>query len=265
MYNTGELYELSFVAPNEGAKPRLVFTIATVYLEELVERLRILSTKWHSHAQNYCHRDVEFVLFSSDLFGRVEFGYDRCGFVTTSNEETLLELDREKLQASTMTLKLLTLALAVPIKKQRASNRLQQIDLELRCDPFDINGYNHAVSGYVSAPMIAWLRKQGMADSMRLPKPILDSMRQTWKAVCRDGLQHWAAECDAWVDSDGRFMLCCFGNACDIAIYPDGSCGKMDDAYVRFSCHNLDSAVQQVTLLAGLAKMCELARIQEEL
>lgn len=58
-------------------------------------------------------------------------------------------------------------------------------------------------------------------------------------------------------------MLGCFGNACDIDIYPDHTCGEMDEPYVRFSCHNLDTAAQQMTLLAGLAKLCELARAEE--
>ncbi len=53
----------------------------------------------------------------------------------------------------------------------------------------------------------------------------------------------------------------CPGDACDVSIYPDQIYGDaLGTKSVRFACHNLDSAAQQITLIAGIAKLCELAR-----
>lgn len=71
-------------------------------------------------------------------------------------------------------------------------------------------------------------------------------------------------ECRATIAPDGRFNLKCPGNACEVSIYPDRLYGdNMGTRSVQFSCHNLDGAVQQITLLVGIAKLCELARNKE--
>jgi len=86
-------------------------------------------------------------------------------------------------------------------------------------------------------------------------------MRQAWVAVVPQDLREWASKCGAWITVDGRFMFECLGDACDVAIYPDSLEGE--EGSVEFGCHNLDQARQQVTLLAGLAKLCALARNDE--
>lgn len=271
MYNTSQLYEFSFVSPRRRprTKPRIVITIKTEHLEELDRRLRILADNWLSHANDYCSPDVTFMYPTSDLFGHTEFGYGKCGFVTTNNDETRIEIELSggvQLYCCTLSIKLLLMALAVPMDI-RQSNQTQQVDVEMRCDRFDPNGYNHAVGGYASSRMIVWLQSQGRRSenghNVPLPGEVVRAMRQAWIAVCSAEQKKWAQECGGYITPDGRFILGCFGNACDIAIYPDHTCGEMTGLSVRFSCHNLDSADQQITLLAGLAKLCELARQDE--
>lgn len=270
MYNTSQLYELSFVSPRRRprTKPRIIFTIKAEYLEEINRRLYILVDNWRLHADNYCSLDVMFTYPVPDLFGRTEFGYGRCGFVNIGDGEARFEVELsggEQLHCCTLSIKLLLMALAVPLDK-RPSNQMQQVDVEMRCD-YDPIGYGHAVGGYVSSRMIAWLRKQGRQSenghNIPLPEETVKAMRQAWTAVCSDERKEWARECGGYIAPDGRFILGCFGNTCDIAIYPDHTCGEMTDSFVRFSCHNLDSADQQITLIAGLAKLCELARQDE--
>ena len=43
-----------------------------------------------------------------------------------------------------------------------------------------------------------------------------------------------------------------------MGVYPDGISQGIEMRDLQ--CHNLDGAVQQLTLLAGLAKLCQLAR-----
>jgi len=54
--------------------------------------------------------------------------------------------------------------------------------------------------------------------------------------------------------NEGRTYLSCPGDACDVLFEPQ-------DREMRggnISCHNVDSVFQQITLLAGLAKLCGL-------
>lgn len=54
-----------------------------------------------------------------------------------------------------------------------------------------------------------------------------------------------------------RFIIDCPGNAC--GINPGDWTNSKDNGY-GFSCHNVDNAGQQLTLLVGLAKLCDLVR-----
>lgn len=273
MYDMRLRYDLSFVSPGKRppTKPRIVFTIKAEHLGEIERRLRMLAAHWHDHAVGYCYPEASFTFPVHDLFGNLEFGYGRCGFVTIEDDMAHfhVELGRgTRLYCCTLAMKLLAQALAMPVDGGRFSNQLQQVDLEMRCDRFDPCGYNHAVGGYVSSRMTGWLREQARkmpegSRSISVPEDVVRAMRATWCAVSKSDAKRWARECCGRIMRDGRFGLECFGNACDLAIYPDGTCGRMDDPQVRFSCHNLDTAAQQVTLIAGLAKLCQIARQDE--
>jgi hypothetical protein len=103
------------------------------------------------------------------------------------------------------------------------------------------------ISGFVSERF-----KYGLG---RLTQNELDQvtsdMRRAWRATAPKSLKRYADRCNAGVH-DERFMLDCFGNACDVSIYPETD--------PDFSCHNLDTPNQQATLLAGLASLYERAK-----
>lgn len=269
MYNTSQLYELSFVAPNRKprTKPRIVFSINEGHLPEIIDRLHAISQKWETYAAAYCDADVLFTLPNPDLFGRIEFGYGSCGFVVTGGGRAHfgIELSRDKVYCCALSMKLLTMALAVPMD-ERLSNQLQQADLSLRCDRFESKGYGHGVSGYVSTRITQWLLRQtGDDTAVPVPAEIVSAMRSTWSAVAPFGSERWARECRGSIQRDGRFILDCFGDACDLALYPESVFGDIrDEPFVEIGCHNLDTAEQQLTLLAGFAKLCEIARRDEE-
>lgn len=270
MYNESELYRLSVISPKgkQRTKPQLVFTIKEGHLEEVQKRLRHIAEEALDYAERYCYPGAEFAHFTSDLFGRIAFGYGQCGSCTVANGEAHLHIELRsgmQLYCATLTIHLLTEALAVPPENAPLSNEAQQIDILTTCEHRDC--YGHAVTGYISSRMITWLRKQGCRASdggaVSIPKEAVQAMQDTWACISKDGYEKWAEACRGLIRPDGRFILECFGNACDIAIYPDGG-NTMEGSYVSFGCHNLDHADQQVTLLVGLAKMCELAREAEK-
>ncbi len=269
MFNTSELYQLSFVPPSKEArtKPQIVFTTRTEYLTEIKDRLHRIEDRYSQHAKMYLSSDTSFTHPVSDLFDQVEFGYGRCGFVTAAEGMIHFRIElagEDHLYYSALTIHILTQAFGAPFDTELLSNRFQQIDLETRC--FISGPYAHAMSGCVSPALLAWLREQGkqLEESAHTLREIVKAMRQTWAAIAMPESRQWARDCSASIAPDGRFILHCFGNACDLAIYPDGMSHETSEYGASFSCHNLDIASQQLTLLAGLAKICELARVSKE-
>mgnify|MGYP001601839880 CR=1 FL=1 len=270
MFNTTELYELSFVAPNRKrrTKPQLLFSIKVQYLEEIATRLQTLSERYRQHAERYCPHHANFYLPLCDLFGHVTFGYGRCGFVKIDDSQAHLHVELrggESILASTLTIHHLSLALGLPIEGMQRSNQVQQIDVITRCEHAYV--YGHAVSGYVSSRVRSWLIQQGSKTTKEhsaIDAVISTAMRTTWKAIIDARYKPSTRDFYTQITSDGRFSLNCPGNACDLSIYPDQIFRGDSNSPVQFSCHNLDSAHQQLALLAGLAKLCELARKDEQ-
>jgi hypothetical protein len=87
---------------------------------------------------------------------------------------------------------------------------------------------------------------------------VVTAMRHAWRATARESWQEYVDECKGRIFQRGAFILDCFGNACDVGVYPSEF--RTDETSHTISCHNLDTAEQQLTFLAGLAKLCELTR-----
>lgn len=267
MYNTSELYQLSFVSPSRRPRtgPQIVFTVKTKHLDEINDRLRIRVTRYREHAEKYCSPETIFTYPVPDLFGHLEFGYGSCGLITIEDDYAHMRIELgsgERLLQCTLTIHLLTQVLADPMDDSHETNRPQQTEFLTSCEIVDFHA--HAVGGHVSGAFMAWLREQGKQENSAAVTDVVRSMRQVWKAITRRKFHKWTKECDARIYSDGRFTLTCPGNACDLSIYPDSLYGDVDKFGVQFSCHNLDTADQQIILLAGFAKLCELARKSEE-
>jgi len=271
MYNDARAYDLSFVSPSgrPPAKPQIVFTFDERHFAVLLERLQTLAGK--TAEEKYLYSPSEFALPFSNLFGHNDFGYGKCGLLQRSGESMSLcvELSQAKLHEAVLTINLITLAFLVPFEEgKKHSNRTQQIDLETCCVRNRANGYGHAIGGYVSSELLLWLCKQGVSLSdgsqyAPIPEEVTTAMQEAYRAVTSTRMERWAKDCGGRINKDGRFILYCSGDACDVAIYPESFYPK--DGYgARFSCHNLDSALQQVTLIAGLAKLCEMARKDNE-
>ncbi|HUQ30429.1 MAG TPA: hypothetical protein VM103_02820, partial [Candidatus Paceibacterota bacterium] len=121
------------------------------------------------------------------------------------------------------------------------------------------------LGGYIYPTLRHWLTRTGMeADKKRvahqyagmLPVEIETAMQLTWRTIASKELKRYRTDCRASIREDGRFLLGCYGNACDVAIYPDGDDGATADYVLsEYACHNLDFAAQQLTLFTGIAAL----------
>ena len=105
------------------------------------------------------------------------------------------------------------------------------------------------IFGCASPEFQAGLVQLGSSDF----EVVMTDMRRAWRATATPQLKNCADRCRARVH-DGRFELDCFGDACDLSMYPDST--------PEFSCHNLDIPFQQATLLAGLASLYQRAKLK---
>jgi len=199
--------------------------------------------------------------------GERRWGFGGCGILEIKEASACISfplLPVPVLRYITFSMNLLTMALVDRDEQPRVSNREQQLDLNMRCE-LSATGYGHAVGGYLSTEVISWLRKVASAapknqQGIEIPAQVLAAMRSAWCAATSLEGAEWSRECRGYIWKDGRLSLICFGDACDLSIYPEHVYPDERDFPCAFSCHNLDTAPQQVTLLAGLATICALAR-----
>lgn len=269
MYNEVHQYDLRFVA---GVRPELVFVIKAEDYAETLERIQVLVERSQESVNTYCGHEVAFLHSEpEDMFGHSKFGYQGCGYITRENQEVWFRITLgagSECHYATSTFNLLATALLPPLEKSVVkTNQVQQVDIETLTSNHHINGYGHAVGGYVSASLLEWLQSyaaQGekigdiLEDSVPLPDEVVEAMEMTWRAVSPKDMHEWTREIYGWIRPEGHFSLNCFGNACDLSVYPDER--VYPGRSVRLGCHNLDSAQQQLTLLAGLIQLCQLAR-----
>lgn len=277
MYHDTNLYDLAFVPETKqpSKAPELVFICSTAHAVILADRLAILRERQHEAATLYF--GGVWQLFSLPDFNRRTksmFGYNKCGYVTFHECETHFHLPLKGGEArfhTTFTLQLLKIAfMIVEPGDVPLSNRTQQLDIDLCTDKFRPDGYGHAVGGYLSHGVTAWLTAYVVQPSTDtypngdapMLTSVTDAMRATWRRVAGRNLQQFIDDCRGRIFREGAFILECFGNACDVGVYPSEF--RTDEPSHSISCHNLDTVEQQLTLLAGLAQLCTLVRNDEQ-
>ena len=273
MFDDRHRYDLAFVPPKKlsGAGPEIVFIIDKGHLLELVERLSRTTKRMGSYADQYFNNyPVDFTLPKVDLFQNTEFGYGRCAYYTEHDNEVWLRVSLGRglrVSCCSLTVNVIAQSLGVPFAKKGPGNRNHQVDIQTCADNFGSGGYGHAIGGWVSASVANWLGRyaqshikyhnlDGSPLSALMPEIVTKSMRTAWCSLTDKEDHHWAKDCYVDIRPTGHLTLGCFGDACDLSVYPD----QTIDDYIDLGCHNLDNANQQLTLLAGLAKICELAR-----
>lgn len=269
-------YDLAFVAPKRRPRtaPEIVFIINERYMPEVVERLHKLTGRFFGYANAQLGEDnAGFMLPIPDLFGNKEFGYRNCGYWTTEDGEVHLRLQLRPYPwtlCCSLSIFMLVRALGFPFEEGcRQSNRVQDVALLTNADRYS-GGYGHAVTGWISGDILGWLkdyaknkvRELGIMEAAPMHPDVIRAQQAAWHAISNPEMKKYAGKCyiHGWVRDSGAFTMNCFGDACDLSVYPDQiSEGEMRRS-VELGCHNLDNADQQLTLLAGLAKICQLAR-----
>lgn len=262
-------YDLGFFSGNKKKKlpPAITFTIRESDFEDVVARMRQYKERFHEHTTQYLgNLDTYFTLPYRDLFGRETCGFGGCARIEHKDDEVtfFVEIGKaERIYFATLTIHALSIVLQYG--EETPSNREQQIDLSVRTDR-QVFGWGHMLGGYIAMSTVRWIAHYAKEHvvynsywSTPMHPAVVSAMRTTWKAMSSKRMKRWSQDTGGMMSQEGRFVLMCFGNACDIAIYPDIPMHE-DMEYVQFSCHNLDSADQQLSLLAGLAKLLELAR-----
>lgn len=174
-------------------------------------------------------------------------GFGGCGKVRMEGEtvRVTLPLSRRSSRPVLLTLSFLLRHLYLP-----HGHKEYLLLVEMACAP-----KRHSIWGYVSGEFRSKLKL--ITDDDR--ETIVRKMRRAYTSVARKGHARFADKCLVWVSGEEeRFTLGCFGDACDVSIYPDHCYGTGTSS--EFSCHNLDFPFQQATLLAGLAALYECAK-----
>lgn len=115
------------------------------------------------------------------------------------------------------------------------------------------------VNGEYSIPLVDWFRK----NPERTVYEAEEAMKIVWTKIQGesddiDRLNIWAK-----TGKNGLFYISCPGNRTDLV--PDVNFGphRGKEGY-KFYSHNLDTSAQQITLLAGLAALCDKVRREIE-
>lgn len=269
-------YDLAFVETKRRPRtaPELIFIIAACNMSELVNRLQTVTDNCTHYIHQYLQGDeAVFIAPSVDLFGCIEFGYRRCGYVTTKDDEVYFHLPLRShpwTHYVVLTVFVMARALGFPFRNAPPKNHAQQVALMTSAE-WRSGGYGHAVGGMVSESVMTWLRsyarerieRLGIIEAAPMHPEVLRAQQMVADVVRSSPRVKYRARSSTnfgWVRETGAFTLNCYGDACDLSVYPDQVHPEGAYEWTALGCHNLDNADQQLILLAGLAKILQLAR-----
>ncbi len=248
-------YGLSYLFEEQsGLTPEIIFKFNSKHLDELVQRLE----GYNRNNQT----DFAFTLNEFDVFDELCFGYGNCGYLVKNGELAEIHIRiNQNVDYITSTIFVLSTVLSVPFSTELESNSFEDIVLYTVTDQ-KMSGFS--VGGLLSVNIIRWLQQYfkntvgDVDDDIYMHKDVLLAMKEVLLASSRDGRLS-RDYIKGNIKSTGHFFIECHGNACDLAVYPDQLIYE-DITFVQLSCHNVDNALQQIVLLAGLAKLCDLSR-----
>lgn len=262
-FNPGRSCVLTYLPPRKGERvtPELSIGVEAAYVSALTQWLRRPELSKQMEVDRYFDETLSFLWgLDQQRFPwspPPSFGFGGCGYMKNDGGfELRFPLKRDTAAQVSMTLAAV-LGYGSPLNdagELATSNcpQLMAVEVFVRVGEWH---YGHPAGGNIFPPMRKWLRE--MSTGAAAEKKISGAMRTVWKAVAEPELVEFANECR--VRLDGAFSLVCFGDACDVGIYPDLDTDPDWPAPTQFSCHNLDSPAQQITMLCGLAVLHELA------
>ena len=200
------------------------------------------------------------------------FGYGKCARRSASEGETIYALGytaaaaEEVAATASILLEVLNTVTYLRLYGTlKGGNPRQRQFLEARVTSYSGSGVDrYSVGGRVYQKMKCWLSlvSSGLTEPKQVYsrdsfqgfavaelKGVCEAMKKAWRSTASPDLVKDAAACRAGIAPSGRFSLVCFGNSCDVSIYPD-QMGHADKTIkrvgypVEFGCHNVDGPTQ---------------------
>ncbi len=259
--NPLRIYDVSFISKETSAsgRPEILVIIPEKYWLAFRTQVREFVERTAEQAVEYLLGKKSEFIFPEDEY----YGFASCCRVSTgAGIRTLhFEMCRPKIRQLSASICYTLLALNVLLRQivcaeDGLKKQHQYLEVETLCSVGKAHG--HAIYGHVFPSLGIWLKEH--CGTENLPG-VPEAMEEVWVTVSERNLHQYADWSSVRIEEDGRFCFTCFGDACDVAIYPDGfSRRDLEMHMVPFNAHNLDTPAQQLTLLAGLAAFSAHAR-----
>lgn len=118
------------------------------------------------------------------------------------------------------------------------------------------SSHGGSLDGTYSIPLARWL--SSFSENTGIPE-MTEAMVWAWKKMFGKVDEYDRHNFYAKVAyKNGWLNVSCSGDRC--GLHPADNWGPTSGEGYRFSCHNVDTPAQQLTLLAGLAALCDRAR-----
>lgn len=276
-FSLPRIYSLSLALAKDNGDPKIIFKVSKEISLRFEVALAQIKHRMEQQAVAYLRQpDAHFALFD-DLIDSARFGYGICGersFVGDGMVYAIRFAGAKQLPNTALTLMLVFMVFSYieaedykDSDDSAPSHPEQLMSIELYVSPG--GQHSHPLGGYFSPAFGAWLAQQASVaksvvglspyDTYTFPDHSIEEvMKVVWALLVPNNAKGETEGCKVFITGTGRISLRCPGDACDVSIYPEG--GELDGTSpVRFDCHNLDAACQQITLLCGLAALHDLA------
>ena len=118
------------------------------------------------------------------------------------------------------------------------------------------NSHGGSLDGTYGIPLAKWL--SSFPENTEIPE-MTEAMVLAWEKMFRKVDEYDRHNFYAKVaNENGWLNVSCSGDRC--GLHPVDSWGPKSGRGYKFSCHNVDTPAQQITLLAGLAALCDKAK-----
>jgi len=118
------------------------------------------------------------------------------------------------------------------------------------------SSHGGSLDGIYSIPLAKWIASFPENTEIReMTRAMVQAYQKMFGKVDKYQMHSFWAKV---AHEDGWLNVSCPGNAC--GLHPADSWGPEQGAGYKFACHNVDSPAQQLTLLAGLAALCDKAK-----
>jgi len=111
------------------------------------------------------------------------------------------------------------------------------------------------LGGDLSIPLMNWLKS---VPRDQIFPSVIDTMKTAWYKMFRSTVEN--CEIQAYVHGGGRITIDCPGDRTGIFICQTER--LQSEHGNKFTSHDVDTCAQQITLLVGLASLCDLARLE---